>query len=96
MAPEKEPLLTRAKIRELKEQDSLANRIREQELAKEYEQKSRKIKATFSKKQKKIKPIKNSRTAQVEKSRNLSNFLWKAIIVVTLLLAVLAYAVFKL
>lgn len=96
MSADKEPLLTRAKIRELKEQDSLTDRLREKELAKEYEQKSRKIKQVFSREQKKIKPIKNSRTAQVEKSRNLSNFLWKAIVVVAILLAILVYAVLKL
>lgn len=96
MTSDKEPLLTRAKIREEREKERFAGKLREKELAKEYEREAKKIKAVFSKEQKKLKPVKKSRVDEVSKSRNLSNFLVKAIVIVAILLAILFYAVFRL
>lgn len=89
----KEPLLTRAKIRELKEQESTLSKLKELELKKEFEAQEKKIGNYFSQEKKKDKPVKGSRARQTEKIHERSSFLTKAIIVVALLLVIMFLAV---
>ncbi|WP_314062716.1 cell wall synthase accessory phosphoprotein MacP [uncultured Vagococcus sp.] len=89
----KEPLLTRAKIRELKEQESKLNKLKELELQKQFEAQEKKIGKLFSKEKKKVKSVKGSRAVQTEKIHERSSFLTKAIIIVVLLLVMMFLAV---
>lgn len=89
----KEPLLTRAKIRELKEQESKLTKLKELELQKQFVAQEKKIGKVFSKEKKKIKPVKGSRALQNEQMHERSSFLTKAIIIVALLLVLMFFAV---
>ena len=55
MTSDKEPLLTRSKIREMKNQASLVDKIKQKEAEKEYHEEVKNIKRTFSKEKKKQK-----------------------------------------
>ena len=91
--PNKEPLLTRAKIREMKKQESKLAKLKEIEIRKEYEDKEKKISQEITKEKKKLKTVKCSRSQQSEKYNERSSFLNKAIVVVVILLLLVLIAV---
>ena len=95
----KGPLVTRTELRkrrEAEEKEAERRQQEEQKLAeKAYKRKEKEI-STFYRKEKKTKPINKSRVGEYSKRRERSTWLNKAIIIVAILLAVVAYIVLNL
>ncbi|MBE9387761.1 cell wall synthase accessory phosphoprotein MacP [Vagococcus salmoninarum] len=85
----KEPLLTRAKIREMNKEKNKLAKLKDLEIRKEYEGKQKAISKEFKQENKAFKTVKGSRSEQIEKRREQNSFLNKAIIIVVLLLIIL-------
>lgn len=92
----KGPLITRAELRKLKEQEEEAKANKEKTISKEFETAEKAIEKTYAKKHKQNKSITMSRAVENEKTKERSKTLNVAIVVVVLLLIVVFYAVFNL
>ena len=92
------PLLTRAELRRRREQEQQAlernQKIVAKQAQKEFEQEEQRIARHYRKEAKKNKEIHKSRVEEKETSRALNSFLWKAIIVVGLLLILIFIFIF--
>ena len=90
----KGPLVTRTELRKRREAEE---KEAEQKLAeKAYKRKEKEISTFYRKEKKKQKPINKSRVGEYSKRRERSTWLNKAIIIVAILLAVVAYIVLNL
>ena len=96
----KSPLVTRTELRkrrEAEEKEAERRQQEEQKLAeKAYKRKEKEISTFYRKEKKKQKPINKSRVGEYSKRRERSTWLNKAIIIVAILLAVVAYIVLNL
>ena len=96
----KGPLVTRTELRkrsEAEEKEAERRQQEEQKLAeKAYKRKEKEISTFYRKEKKKQKPIHKSRVGEYSKRRERSTWLNKAIIIVAILLAVVAYIVLNL
>lgn len=92
------PLLTRAELRRRREQEQQAlernQKIVVKQTQKEFEQEAQRIARHYRKEAKKNKEIRKSRIEEKETSRALNSFLWKAIIIVGLLLVLIFMFIF--
>ena len=93
----KGPLVTRTELRKRREAEEKEAERRQQKLAeKAYKRKEKEISTFYRKEKKKQKPINKSRVGEYSKRRERSTWLNKAIIIVAILLAVVAYIVLNL
>ena len=96
----KEPLITRSELRRRREEEQAASernqQIVEKQSKKEWKQKEKQIDNHYRKVRKKNKEITKTRAGANQKSRDLTRFLMKAIVIVTLLLVVVGLAIFLL
>ena len=84
-------------FREAEEKEAERRQQEEQKLAeKAYKRKEKEISTFYRKEKKKQKPINKSRVGEYSKRRERSTWLNKAIIIVAILLAVVAYIVLNL
>ena len=92
------PLLTRAELRRRREQEQQAlernQKIVSKQAQKEFDQKEQRIARHYRKEAKKNKEIHKSRVEEKETSRALNSFLWKAIIIVGLMLVLIFMIIF--
>ncbi|HCT9589766.1 TPA: hypothetical protein OUC66_002302 [Enterococcus faecalis] len=98
----KGPLVTRTELRKRREAEEKEAERRQQEEQKQklaekaYKRKEKEISTFYRKEKKKQKPINKSRVGEYSKRRERSTWLNKAIIIVAILLAVVAYIVLNL
>ncbi|MBP2099248.1 cell wall synthase accessory phosphoprotein MacP [Enterococcus rivorum] len=96
----KGPLITRSELRKRKEEEErLAEKefkVEKKAADKEYQRKEKEIAKFYRKEQQKQKPITKSRSGEQTKIRERSSTLNKAIIIIAILLAVVAYIVLNL
>lgn len=94
----KGPLVTRTELRKRREAEEKEAERRQQEEQKLAEKayKRKEISTFYRKEKKKQKPINKSRVGEYSKRRERSTWLNKAIIIVAILLAVVAYIVLNL
>ena len=95
----KGPLVTRTELRKRREAEEKEAERRQQEeklAEKAYKRKEKEISTFYRKEKKKQKPINKSRVGEYSKRRERSTWLNKAIIIVAILLAVVAYIVLNL
>ena len=92
------PLLTRAELRRRREQEQQAlernQKIVSKQAQKEFDQEEQRIARHYRKEAKKNKEIHKSPVEEKETSRALNSFLWKAIIIVGLLLVLIFMFIF--
>ena len=93
----KGPLVTRTELRKRREaEEKEAERRQQEEQKLAYKRKEKEISTFYRKEKKKQKPINKSRVGEYSKRRERSTWLNKAIIIVAILLAVVAYIVLNL
>lgn len=94
----KKPLVTRSEIRRRKAVEEAASernrQILRKESEREFQQEEKKIDRFYRKESKKNKPVTQSRTLERQRSQKMNSFLWKGILIVSLLLIVVGLAIF--
>lgn len=94
----KKPLVTRSEIRRRKaEEEAVSERNRQilhKESEREFQQEEKKIDRFYRKESKKNKPVTQSRTLERQRSQKMNSFLWKGILIVSLLLVIVGLAIF--
>lgn len=90
----KEPMITRSELRKRREELE-ANQVKvERQAEKAYQKEEKNIDNIYRKKRKKQVVIEKTRTGEKEKSRQMSNFLMKWIVIVSVLIVIVMLITF--
>lgn len=90
----KEPMITRSELRKRREELEANQAKVERQAEKAYQKEEKNIDNIYRKKRKKQVVIEKTRTGEKEKSRQMSNFLMKWIVIVSILIVIVMLITF--
>ena len=90
----KEPMITRSELRKRREELEVNQAKVERQAEKAYQKEEKNIDNIYRKKRKKQVVIEKTRTGEKEKSRQMSNFLMKWIVIVSILIVIVMLITF--